>query len=175
MIKIAIFGHSAEYFLDEKSVSFDIDNAIISIARQHLEKDYIYSLNGEPGISQWFCDELLKQNIPYEMYLSSTPDLYSQYWLERQQKIFQAQLNKSKAIHIFSIENDSKSRIYRDMKIVDDSQWVLVFWNKKHQGVTYQIIEYALKNNKLVFNGLGGLKLLDNEALKINKDIDERL
>lgn len=170
MIKIAVFGHSPDAFSDAKSIAHDIDNAIGVIKRQHgLEKDFKFLLSCEPGASQWFCNELIQQQLPYEVYLSSPPDEASKYWSEDQQERFLWQLSGSNAIHVFGVDNSPEFRIKRDKKAIDDSQWALVFWNKKHQGFTYRAMEYAIKSNKIVYNGIGGLKLVDGEALKLGQ------
>lgn len=168
MIKIAVFGHSPDAFSDAKSLARDIDNAIAIIKRQHgQERDFKFLLNADPGASQWFCNALMEQEIPYEIYLCAPPDEASKYWSEEQQERFLWQLSSSKAVHAFGIDNSAEFRIKRDKKAVDDSQWVLVFWNGKHQGFTYRAMEYAIKSNKMVFNGIGALQLIDGEALKI--------
>ena len=170
MIKIAVFGHAPDSFSDAKSLANDLDNAIAVIKRQHgQEKDFKFLLNCEPGASQWFCNALMEQELPYEVYLSAPPDEVSKYWSEEQQECFVWQLSRANAIHVFGVDNSAEFRIKRDKKAVDDSQWVLVFWTKKHQGFTYCAMEYALKTNKIVFNGIGGLKLVDGEALKVGQ------
>lgn len=174
MIKIAVFGHSPDAFSDVKALINDIDNAIAIIKRQHgQKKDFKFLLNCEPGANQWFCNALMEQAIPYEVYLSSPPDETSKYWSEEQQERFLWQLSGSSAIHVFGVDNTHEFRIKRDKKAIDDSQWVLVFWNKKHQGSTYFAMEYALKNNKIVYNGINGLKIVDGEVLKIASGREE--
>ena len=170
MIKIAVFGHSPDAFSDAKSLAHNIDNAIAVIKRQHgEEKDFKFLLNCEPGANQWFCNELIQQGIPYEVYLSSPPDETSKYWSDEQQTRFLWQLSGSTAVHVFGVDNSPEFRIKRDRKAVDDSQWVLVFWTKKHQGFTYRAMEYAIKSNKIVYNGIDKLTLVDGEALKIGQ------
>lgn len=170
MIKIAVFGHSPDAFSDAKSLAHDIDNAIAIIKRQHGQEKVRFLLNGEPGASQWFCNALMEQEISYEVYLTCPPDQAAKYWSEEQQERFLWHVGSSAAVHVFGVDNSPEFRIKRDKKAVDDSQWVLVFWNGKHQGFTYRAMEYALKNNKIVFNGIGGLKLVDGEALKLGQE-----
>jgi hypothetical protein len=173
MIKIAVCGHSPDAFPDAKSLAHDIDNAIAIIKRQHgLEKDFKFLLSCDPGAGQWFCNALMEHGLPYEVYLSSPPDETSKYWSEEQQERFIWQLSGSVAIHVFDVDNSPESRIKRDKKVIDDSQWVLVFWNKRHQGFTYRAMEYALKSNKIVFNGINGLTLVDGRALEMNVKVE---
>jgi hypothetical protein len=170
MIKIAVFGHSPDAFSDAKSLAHDIDNAIGVIKRQHgHERDFEFLLNCDPGASQWFCNASIEEQIPYEVYLSSPPGEASKHWSEEQQERFLWQISGSKAVHVFGVDNSTEFRIKRDRKAIDDSQWVLVFWNGKHQGFTYRAMEYAIKNNKIVFNGITGLKIIDGEALKVGQ------
>lgn len=171
MIKIAIIGHSSDAFSNIELVKNDIENAIAIIKRQHhQEADLRFLVTCEPGVNQWFCDILMEQRIPYEVYLVSPPFETSKYWSEEQQEHFLWQLSGSTAVHVFGVDNTSEFRIKRDKKTVDDSQWVLVFWNGRHQGFTYRAMEYALITNKIVFNGLNGLKLIDGEAMKVRSE-----
>src|SRR5271170_212890 len=111
MIKIAVFGHSPDAFSDAKSLAHDIDNVISIIKWQHRqEKDFKFLLNCDPGANQWFCNALLEQELPYEVYLPTTPDETSKYWSEAQQERFTWQISKSKAVHAFGIDNSPESR-----------------------------------------------------------------
>lgn len=175
MIKISVLGHSPDAFPDVKSISYAIDNSIHLIQRQHnFEKDFVFLLNGNPGVGQWFCNFLTEKQLPYEMYLPTAPELLELYWSDAQVEQFYSQLNKAKAIHVFGVDNDYPSCIKRDKAMIDASQWVLVFWNGKHQGFTYNAMEYAIKSNKIVYNAFDGrFVLLSKDELKVNKD--ERL
>ncbi len=174
MIKIAVFGHSPDAFSDAKSLMRDIDNTIAIIKRQHgEEKDFLFLLNGEPGANQWFCNALIEQNLPYELFLSAPPEEASKFWSEEQQECFTSQINKAQATHVFDLEISLRSCINRDKHIVENCQWVLMFWNGKHQGFTYSAMKLALESNKIVYNGIGELKLVNGDALKVEKD--ERL
>lgn len=170
MIKIGIIGHSPEHFSNIKSVCYDIENAIKIIERQHnKEKDIRFLLNCEPGIGQWFCNIVIENSLPYEVYLTSTPEKSSLYWTDEQTNCFNDQINKSKAVHTNNAESNHQSCINRDIKLIKDSQWLLFFWNGKHQGLTYEAIKYAVMSNKMVYNGLGELKLVDKEILQIKE------
>lgn len=174
MVKISVFGHSPDAFSNVTSLTYIIENVIAIIKRQHgKEHDFMFLLNCEPGASQLFCGVLMENNLPYEVFLSTTPEQVSQYWSEKQQICFMSQLEKSNAINICGENNSHENCIIRDKKLIDASQWVLVFWNGKHQGLTYSAIEYAIKNNKLVYNALDSVKLVDSSALKMREWIDD--
>lgn len=171
MIKIAVFGHSSDSFSNINNITNSIDDTIAIIKRQHgAEKDFKFLLSCDPGISQWFCDILIKKELPYELFLSSTPNESSQHWSEEQQDKLLFYIEKANIIHICGMNNSYESRIYRDKQIIDASQWVLVYWNNKHQGATYRAIEYSIKSNKIVYNGLQMLKLIDGNALNTAKN-----
>ncbi len=174
MIKIAVLGHSPDSFPDVKSVVYAIDNAIYLIAQQNAhERDFVFLLNGNPGIAQWFINVLVEKELPYEVFLTSPPENTSLYWSDEQRNKFVAQLNKAKAIHVFGADNAYESCIKRDRVLIDASQWVLCFWNKKHQGLTYFAMEHAINNNKIVYNGIDGFNLINGSEFRVNKD--ERL
>ncbi len=174
MIKIAVVGHSPDSFANVKSIAYAIDNAVALIQQQHKqENDFIFLLNGNPGVGQWFVNTLIEKELPYEIFLSSPPEDTSAYWSDEQREKFMFQLNKTKAIHVFDAGNTYESCIKRDRAMIDASQWVLVFWNDKHQGFTYFAMEYAIHNNKIVYNGINDLELISSEKLKV--DVDERL
>jgi len=166
MIKIAVFGHEPIDFRNIDSTMRDINDSIEIIRRENNnERDIVFNVNGEPGTSQWFCGVLRDDNIQYEMYLSSIPETQCQYWLDSQKECFMDQLNWAHGVHIYFTNNKEESNVGRDKKMIDDAQWVLVFWNGKHQGSTYNAMKYALRNNKLVYNGIGGLKIVDLDDL----------
>ena len=168
MIKISVLGHSPDSFPDIKSIAFDIDNAIEIIKLQHAqEKDITFLLNCDPGIGQWVCNAITEKELPYEVYLTSAPEEASFYWSEEQQTQLFWQLKKAKALHICCLDNSFESRIIRDKQMIDESQWVLAFWISKHQGETFQSIQYAVSNGKIVYNGIGRLKLIDSDELRI--------
>ena len=163
MIKVGVFCHSIETFPSTELLANCIDDAIAVIKRQNDEVKFLVSC--DPGLGQVFCNELIKQDIAYEVYLSTPPDEYSKYWSEKQQETFSLQLNKARAVHVFGTDNSIETRYQRDRFMIDDSNWVLVFWNGKHQGFTYNATKYAVLNNKIVYNGMHKLTLLDKNTL----------
>ena len=49
------------------------------------------------------------------------------------------------------------------------ADFVIAFWYRKKQGVTFENIKYALSKNKITLNGFKDLKLITNEDLYKSK------
>jgi hypothetical protein len=175
MIKIGILGHSPDSFNNSAKLINNIDDIVSIIKRQYKNESIGFILNGEPGPNQWIGKILMEKSIPFFIYLYDIPEKTSQYWNDEQRNIFNEQLNFSSGVNIYDEKEGSLSRIKRDRHIIEDSSWVVVFWNGKHQGFTYEALKYAIEHNKIVYNALNEIEIMDKANLKAEKDDNERL
>ena len=167
MIKIAVIGHGPEDYTHVTEIARRMDDALAIIKRQHFpEQDVLFNVNCEPGVGQWFCSILAEYHMPYEVYISNMIDKHGLEWSDAQRDCLRQQIDRARAIHICAMANTYDARLIRNKRMVDDAQWILVFWNGSHRGITYETMLYALTNNKIVYNGIDGLHLLDNTNIK---------
>jgi hypothetical protein len=166
MTKIAVFGHSPDSFSNTSSITYNIDNVIEIVRKQHVNDDpCVFLVNCEPGIGQWFCNILLEKHMPYEVFLSYQPYEPSTFLSDEQMVLFNLQLQNARAVHVCDMVSTRQTCEKRDKEMIDACQWVLVFWDGKRQGFTYNAIKYAMMKNKIVFNGIDGINLLERNKV----------
>jgi uncharacterized phage-like protein YoqJ len=167
MYKIGIIGHSPEHFSNPTpdEIVSKIKDAIELLRYQYKDADHlIFNVAGETGVGLWAAEYCMNEVLNYHMFLPFVPDKTSENWLDEQKALLNACYNPANAITICNDENEDF--VDASLKqIVDGSNFTICFWVGKKQGKTYDIIQYALANNKIVLNGLDGLRLVTNEDL----------
>lgn len=161
MVNVAVFGHSIDSFFQNNSVLSRLDDVVVILKRQYKEQ-INFLVNCEPGIGQWFADACIRNNVPFEAFISSVPDEHSKYWTAEQQEALTQQLDKARAIRVCDKIYTRESSLNNNFKMVEHAQWVLVFWNNKHQGQTYNTIQYAIEHNKMVLDAFEFKMILKN-------------
>jgi uncharacterized phage-like protein YoqJ len=159
MIHVAVIGHSIDSFSSNYGVLSKIDDIVVILSRQYKEQ-VKFLVNCEPGIGQWFADACIRNKVPYEAFISSVPEEHSKYWTEEQRETLTLQLDKAKAIRVCDKIYTRESTIHNNYKMIKYSQWVLAFWNGKHQGNTYNAIQHAIEQNKIVLDALNDFKMV---------------
>lgn len=176
-MKIAIVGHSPDSFTNIETIKYNIENSIAIIKRQHAVDDLpIFLLNCEAGVAQWAGSIILQNNMLYEIYLSALPHELSIDLSNEQQIYLEEQLKNTRAIHVIgSMKNTYANRIIRNERMIDDADWILAFWNNRHQGLTYTAILHAIEKNKIIYNGYQELYMLDRNILFNKEKMNEEL
>lgn len=167
MIKVGILGHSPDSFNEHNKLIHTIDDIVFVIKRQYKDDIISFITSCEPGPCQWLTQVLVEKTIPFFAYLCGNPELVSKNWTQEQQQIFLKQIDFACGIHIYDEKDLFQSRIKRDERLVDDANWILCFWNGKHQGYTFKAVQHAINNNKIVYNAFNGFTLLDKNALEL--------
>jgi hypothetical protein len=169
MHNIGFFGHDiSDFHCDPESVKRMVYEVVETIKLQY-GKSLSINVDGEPGVGQIVADAANKYKIKYHMFLPCPPDVVGEYWYEDQKLNMMAQFNGSSASTMIGSVCSKDNSAERDKKMVDSSNFVICFWNGKHQGRTFSIIKYALSTNKLVLNGLNDLKLVSAVDMKTGK------
>jgi uncharacterized phage-like protein YoqJ len=171
-MRIAITGHRPDTFLvshySETLVQEKISNIIASMKRQFGDK-LVFNLGGAIGVDQWAGKACLEQDVKYHLYLPFLPGIQSKYWSEEQKTEYNNQVKKANGITIIDPSGgfDKKTYQLRNIKMVDDAQFVIAFWLGKRIGGTYNCMKYGLSQSKFVLHGLDGLRILFNEDLEM--------
>lgn len=163
-MKAAIIGHSPDTFSNVNSVLYNIENILVSMKNQHKE-DFVALLAAEIGVGQWAADVCLNNNIIYELYLAGLPEYIGTDWFEEQQNNFLNHLSHAKQSFIDGSTNILHERLERNKRMIDKAQSVIVFWDGRKYGLTYESVKYAIQMNKIIYNGLGEFKLIDNTII----------
>ena len=168
MYKIGLVGHKSEDLKDLEITGRLIGYTIDLLSHQYGH-DMILNICGERGtelIAGTYC---MDNKIRYHLFLSQNPNTFNDAsWYDEQQKLLISQFQNSFSVTICSSSDkkDIDSEKERDKLLVDDSIFLVVFWTGKKIGRTFDIIDYALLQNKIVLNGLNELKLLTKYDLK---------
>lgn len=161
MVNVCVIGHSIDDFAFSGNIQMRIDDVVVILKRQYKEQ-IKFLLNCEPGIGQWFADACIRNDVPYEAFISSIPEEHSKYWTAEQQEKLIEHLDKAKAIRVCDKIYTRESSLNNNFKMVDHAQWVLVFWANKHQGQTYNTIQYAIEHNKMVLDAFEFKMIMKN-------------
>lgn len=164
MVKVCVLGHSPDEFTCHEKIQHVIDDVVVVLKRQYSGQLEL-NTTCEPGVGHWLVQKAIEHNIKYNVYIAGPPNEQSKYWTNEQQSNFIKYLDSAASIHV-EYENISPILLNkRNIKMIDNSQWILVFWNGRHQGFTYNAIEYAISSNKIVLNGLDNLKMILSENI----------
>ena len=166
MHRVAIIGHRAGTFhIDEELLKSKTMVALEIMAFQY-DKDLVLLADGEPGVGHFAINNAKELGVKYHMFLPCPLGLVGGSWLDEQRESFKQHFNGSYSTTICSSKLTADSEVQRDHSMVDTSNFVICFWEGRHQGRTYEAIKYALKNNKLVLNGLDELKMISNNDMQ---------
>jgi hypothetical protein len=179
MYKIGIIGHSPEHFSvpSAAEVRKTINNTIDLLALQYGPDSVMFNVAGDIGVGLWAseicmnkqdpenpCNDFLAFKCAYHMFMPYIPERTADGWFDDQAETLNRCYQKAKAI---TICNEPVNAQLESLKqLVNDSSFVICFWIGKKQGKTFETIKYALSTNKMVLNGLDGLRMITNQDLK---------
>lgn len=170
MYKIGIIGHSPEHFSvpSPDEVQRKIANTIDLLESQYNTDLVVFNLFGDIGVGLWTAEECMKRandnaqfNCAYHLFMPYTPEITSEGWFDNQIDTLNRCYKKARAI---TICNDAPNESLK--QLINDSGFVVSFWVGKKQGKTFEAIKYALATNKMVLNGLDGLRMITNEDMR---------
>lgn len=163
MYKIGIIGHKFE---DLQNFNESIVYNALDLLKYQYGSSLIINLGGERGIEIVAGNYCLDQKIKYHLFLPQSVSIFAdENWYDYQKEMLRNQFNNAKSITVCS---DTKDKIYeniRDDLLISDSNFMLVFWNRKKHGRTYNMIQNSLTKNKIVINGFENFKLLTSMDL----------
>jgi len=160
MYNIGVIGHrSGDFHLEKEIIRSRIERGL-EVLKFQYDRNLLLNVDGEAGIGQDIIEVAQSLGIEYHMFLPTNIEKIRDDWTADQHEKLIAQYNKASANTIISNNYNLKSCLERDQKLVESSNFIICFWEGKRQGRTYSIIQYSLKNNKIVLNGLDELKLV---------------
>ncbi|MFA5023363.1 MAG: SLOG family protein [Patescibacteria group bacterium] len=167
MYKIGIIGHSPENFsIPSKETVKNMINDTISLLASQYNTDVIFNIIGEIGVGLWAVEEVLniKGAHKYHIYLPFTQEITSEDWYDEQKELLKKGCDNARSITICnSKKTPQDEQPYRPL--IQDSNFIIYFWNGKKQGKTFDAIKYALETNKMALNALNDLKLITNKNI----------
>lgn len=167
MHHVGIFGHKFENLKDQEKDIRKLQESIELLKYQYCSS-IVLNLGGERGLELMAGDYCVNQNIKYHLFLPQKPEVFiDQTWYDHQNNMFNKQLLNATSITICSSSNirDASIDSNRDNLLIQNSNFLIAFWNGRKIGRTYDMIWSSLSNNKIVLNGFDELKLLTSQDL----------
>jgi len=167
MYKIAIIGSGPEHFSNKESVSLSVERVVDLLGFQYGKKDVVFNVISRIGTGLWAAASAKKQGYKYHIYLPYPVEDVGEHWYDDQKKLLRVCINGAYSITSCYSNKNHKDHSYKNL--IDNSNFIICFWIGKKQGYTYESIQYALKTNKLILDGLNDLKLITNKDIKRKK------
>jgi len=173
MYKVGMFGHKTGSLHVQEELIKNKVNDTLDVLKFQYGKDFIINTDGEIGVGQTIIDHAINININYHLFLTCPIDNFNQplynEWTDKQKNKLLEHYSKSYSTTIRSNIYKKEFENERDKSLIDDSCFIVCFWEGKKQGRTFDLIKYALFQNRIVINGFNELKLITNMDLKKRK------
>ncbi len=157
--KIGLTGHRPSGF-SNAGYALKICKATIAYYAHTLHsKNHPIEFNagGCIGADMWAIEKARQIGIPYNLYLPFPGYLQTSRWSPEDARMYNAHVLQAKSIWTARQNYAASAYFVRDQKIVDNSHFVVAFWEGRRSGGTYNTIKYALNKGKQVFNALDDL------------------
>lgn len=169
MYKIGIIGHSPEYLHSSEETGRVIEQTIDLLCFQYDVEQMVYNIIGDIGVGLMAAKVCYDRKVPCHIILPYQLEDTVEHWYKEQQDELRLYLQWTKGITICNTSVEAEDISHENL--VDNSNFVVCFWNGKLQGKTFKAIEYALSSNKLILNGLNDLKLITSRDTKKKRKI----
>lgn len=158
MYKIGIIGHGPEHFADKVLVQRRVDRVVDILKYQYGQEHVIFNVLGKTGVGLWAATSAIKQGCKHHIFLPYSIEQTSRHWFERQKNVLQKCCQNAYSITACYSDESFDDQSYE--ALIDESSFMVCFWIGKRQGSTWQAVQYAMENNKIVVNGLDELKMI---------------
>jgi YspA SLOG family len=166
MHNIGIVGHRAGNFhIEESKLKSKIQEVLDTLSFQYGE-ELCLNVDGETGVGLYVVQAAQKLNIKYHIFLPCPIEFVGQEWFDSQRHELELYFQKAHSTTTMSSRPSAANEKDRDLCLVNYSSFLICFWDGCRQGRTFGIIKQALTTNKLVLNGLNGLKMISAIDLK---------
>ena len=166
MYKIGIIGHTMEDIKNHKEDEKMVKNTIDLLAQQY-SKDVSFNIAAETGLSEWAADHCIRTENNFHLFLpyplKDAENMLFEYQFNSLKKFYN--LAKSITISFPYYDKTQKLELQNYKNLIDNSQFLVVFWEGMRQGTVYEAINYALSTHKLLLDGHNKLTLMTNENL----------
>lgn len=163
--KIGIIGHRPHRFTFSETVRKTCAQVALTLMDQYAPNQVRFNLNGLPGAGQWFGQACLEYGINYHLFLPCDPAAYVSEWYQEQKDGFEKQLAECYGLTLANKELSKDTVCEAAQMLVDDSDFVVAFWEGYKSGLTYETIKYGVETSKLVLDGARGLTLIAKKEL----------
>lgn len=154
--KIGITGHRPSGFSNKEHVLEIVPRVVEYCSKMHHNAEF--NLGGCIGADMWVAQECVNQKIPFHLYLPFPADVQSRKWTADDANRLNEHVLAAKSVSIVGKYYLVQNYHIRDRLIVDNSHFVVCFWEGRRSGGTYNTIKYAVEVGKQVLNAMNDLQ-----------------
>lgn len=149
--KIGITGHRPQKFSNQVVAKQKCYDTTQLYAQKYNE--VVFNLGGCIGADSWVAECCMLHKISFNLFLPFPSEVQGKYWSDQERVFLDKQISNARSVDIVQSTFSKAAYHIRDRNIVDNSDMVICFLEDLKSG-TYATAKYALKQNKIVFNGL---------------------
>lgn len=163
--RIGIIGHRQHRIWDKDDVRRLCFQTTLTLVDQYEPNPVRLNLTGAPSAGQWFGQACAEYGISYHLFLPCDSASYVAEWNEPHREEFGRQLGGCYGLTQIGRELTKDTVCGAARALVDDSDFLVSFWEGNKSGLTYETIKYAVETSKLVLDGLEDLALITKKDL----------
>jgi len=168
MYKIGIIGHGPERLDDPDKVQRLIGLTIELLGFQYGEDDVVFNIQGAIGVGLWAAEACIEQGFKYHLFLPYSVEETSKHWYYDQQQRLLNQYNNAYSLTICK-PDELTGEDFVHKSLIDQSNFVVFFWQGMKQGKTANAVKHAFSVNKLALNAMQNLELITARDFKRKK------
>jgi hypothetical protein len=167
--KVGIIGHRSQRFKDADEVRRLCISTALLLVDQYLPNKLCINTTAAPGAGQWAGEACLKYGIEHCIFLPCPPEIYTSEWYDDQKAMFDSQVGDCCGMTVYEKENSRESVFGAIRGLVDNSDFVVCFWEGTKYGLTFEAIKYAVENSKIVLDAMDNLSMITKKELRQTK------
>jgi len=164
--KVGITGHRPPEFKDIENAKGICREVVRLVQAQYNDPELCFNLGGCIGADQWVGGACIERGIKFQLLLPFPPEVQSKYWDSDQKSNLMFQVDSCASLTVIGPSYKRANYFIRDRAIVDQSDFLICFWEERKYGGTYETIKYAIKQKKIILNGLKNLSLVTREQVE---------
>jgi hypothetical protein len=170
--RVGLVGHTRSRFQTEEQRRAGLRTTILALVDQYEPNRVCFNINGFPGIGlmaglvckEFDADCHLFLPCPAANFMRSTN------LADEKAYVFEDILNSCFGLTQIGQEFASTTVCEASQSLVDNSDFIVSFWEGQKTGLTFETIKYAVANSKMVLDGLRNLSMITKEQLGRSSD-----
>lgn len=159
MYKIGIIGQTPDVFsaFEKERVT-----ETMNVLSFQYGDDLVYNIPIDIGVGLWSAKHCYDTGKKSHVFLAYPPSVISEHWYDEQTEDLNIVYLNARAITVIKNVDNNNFGLYENTAnemVVDDSNFVIVFWDGRKQGSVFDTIRYAFDMHKMVIDGFS-MKLL---------------
>jgi uncharacterized phage-like protein YoqJ len=151
-INIGITGHRPSGFTSIVRAQEFATSTVIKYMNAHDSCEFI--LGGCIGADTWVAEACILHEINFHLRLPFPANVQGKYWSVDDMNTLLRHTAAAKSVTIVGERYASANYHIRDRQIVDQSDFIVCFWEGARKGGTFSTIKYAINSGKKVFNAM---------------------